>query len=388
MERTRAACAPLMGLVVPGMHRLLAVEPLADRVAFAFEAIEGLGLVHTLGVEGRPLLPTAAAAEVVAQVAEVLVAAGPELRNRGPEPTDLLVTAEGRVIVSGFAGPYPMPPSMRAPKGDDGEAAAVYRLGVLLAHLLAGIAPSPAGERHGQDVVVRRTLIRVMARPGPALPERYGEWIRGMLAWEPSERPHLTTVADGLRKAAELAEGPALASWCSATVPALRAAALKTPSNTPVPLSRAPTALSSSDDPTDLRSRFQDFGARPLDSTPVGAAPREDPDDPTQEASASEAVPVVAVVTRPGVAEMPVRVGPPPEAMQDDVSLPSGFLDHATDEQTAAERTRWLTPVTFTVYVAVVGVLLSSAVLLGAYLFWPVGPVEDDGPQLHDVLPN
>ncbi len=388
VERTRLACAPLMGLVVPGMHRLLAVEPYGDRVAFAFEQVEGVGLVHTVGVEGRPLLPTAAAAEVVAQVAEVLVALGPEVRNRGPEPTDLLVSADGRVVVSGFAGPYPMSPSMRAPKGDEGEAAAVYRLGVLLAHLLAGVAPSPAGERSGQEVVVRRTLIRIMARPGPALPERYGEWIRGMLAWDPSERPPLSTVADGLRKAAEFAEGPLLASWCAVTVPALRAAALKTPSNTPVPLSRATTSLSPSDDPTDMRFSFRGLGARPLDATPVGAVGREDPDDPTQEAPSSEAIPAMAVPTRPGVAEMPVRVGPPPQAIHDDVSLPSGFLDNPTDEHTLGERTQWLTPLTFTVYMALVGLLLSCALLLGAYLFWPAPHPKDDGPQLHDVLPN
>lgn len=387
--RARAAAASLLGASHPGLHRLLAVEAVGDRVGWAFEAVEAIGLAHTVGTEGRALLPTRAAAEVAAAVADTLMSVGPEHRNRGPEPTDLLVTAEGRVVVSGFAGPYPMAPSMRAPKGDDGEAAAVYRLGVLLGHLLAGVAPPPAGERHAHAAVVRRTLIRIMARPGPALPERYADWIRGMLAWEPGERPPLSTVAEGLRAASAASEGPGLEAWCVANVPALRAAAEAGRSNTPVPLSRAPTALVGvNDDPTDVRydRNPDEVSTRSLDATPVGAVGRRDDDDPTQEATrVPDAQAVAAVPTRPGAAEMPIRVGPPPEAIKDAVSLPSGFLDTQPDEPTNAEATKWVAPATFTVWAAVVGVLLASALLLAAYVFWPSDPV-DDGPQLQDVL--
>ena len=39
-------------------------------------------------------------------------------------------------------------------------------------------------------------------RSGPVISERYGQWIRGMLAWAPAERPPLSAVPSGLRAVA------------------------------------------------------------------------------------------------------------------------------------------------------------------------------------------
>lgn len=217
LARARHAAVSVAECRVPGVHRLIDVVLVDDRLGWVFESVDGVGLSHTVAGEGRALLSTRAAAEIVASVAEKLLAV--DLKNRGPEPTDLFVDAAGTVIVSGFAGPFPTSPAMRAPRGDDGEAAAVYRLGVLLAQLLSGVAPPPASERSAHPALVRRALIRVMARPGPVLPERYGESIRGMLAWEPAERPRCRPCPTACARSARCPPGPRSSSGPRRTCP-------------------------------------------------------------------------------------------------------------------------------------------------------------------------
>ena len=130
LQRARAAATAALQFRASGVLPLLAVERIDDRIAWAYEYVEGLGLHHAVGGEGNALLSARAAAEIVSIVAQSLLELGAEgLKNRGPEPTDVLVDSLGRVYVTGFAGPFPTPPSMRAPRGEDGEAAAVYRLG-------------------------------------------------------------------------------------------------------------------------------------------------------------------------------------------------------------------------------------------------------------------
>lgn len=388
--KAAASAAPLVGARTPGLHVLRAVTRVGDRVAWAYEAVRGIGLVHTVGQEGRALLSTRAAAELVARVAEVLIEAGVELRNRGPEPSDLLITVEGGVFVSGFAGPYPMSPAMRAPRGDEGEAAVVYRLGVLMVHLLCGTPPHPAGERSGQAALVRRALIRVMARPGPALPERYADWIRGMMAWDPDERPPLSNVASGLRAAAAGADGAALAEWAAEHVPRLVAESEQMPTGAVPPPSRAPTAIFGQDDATEQRSVGGLFRPTGEGATPIGAPARHSEDDPTQEATAVPNASVQAQPTRtqPGVGpSIPVRVGPPPEAIRE-VRLPAGFLEATSPEEDSAPPGPWLGAAAAVVWVALVGVLLVFAVVLGLYVFWPAPAPTDDGPSLHEAIPS
>lgn len=400
LARARATAGSAAECTVPGVHRLLDVTLSDDRLAWVFEAVEGVGLSHTIAGEGRALLTTRAAAEAVAAVAEILLAV--DLKNRGPEPTDLFVDATGKLTASGFCGPFPTSPAMRAPRGDDGEAAAVYRLGVLLAHLLSGVAPPPASERSAHPALVRRALIRVMARPGPVLPERYGEWIRGMLAWEPAERPPLSTVPDGLRQVASMSAGASLVQWAAENVPALREAALG-----PNPIGRAVTvSMRPHDDPANIyradtlradtkaplveppvRRRRSD--ADLATATPIGA-PRREEDDPTQEATRAPQIdipPPIPVRIGAGAGSMPVRVGPPPEAIRE-VRLPSGFLDADTDETASEpEPSAWLGPITILVYVTLVLLLLALVIVLGLYVFGPAATPGDDGPSLHQVLP-
>src|SRR5690606_19064063 len=136
--------------------------------------VDGLGLGHTVAAGPGPSLPARGAAEIVARVGGILLDTGATgLWHPGPEPTDVIVDAAGRVRVSGFVGPYPPSPSMRAP-GPEGEAAQVYRLGALLAHLVSGVPPGPASEREGHRAMVRQVMIRAMSRTDATLTDRLG----------------------------------------------------------------------------------------------------------------------------------------------------------------------------------------------------------------------
>jgi hypothetical protein len=423
-----------------GILPLLAIEAHEDRVAWIFEHVKGLGLGHTVGTETGGLLSSRAAAELVARVAEIALAAPVEARrNRGPEPTDVLVTADGAVFVTGFAGPFPPPPAMRPPHGEEGDRAAVYRLGVLLAHLLSGVAPQAATERASHGALVRRALIRAMAKPGPPLTERYSDWLRGMLAWDPTERPPLSAVPEGLRGIAASIAGEPLVAWCAQHVPSLRERALD-----PERHRFEPGVLGDEDDSTDLvmteeaRQGAESRIALPTPfrepDAPQGAPPpnevgepegelataatlsrpgppplsvqsetssrkarREDfaEDDPTQEAGAvsggSDGT-VSITTTRPMLVRptIPVHVGPPPEAIREPPRLPMGFLDELgqkpslAEESSAPPRSR-LAFMVVGLYLSVV-VLLGTAAILAVLLWFSNGkPPEPDGAVLGDL---
>lgn len=433
----------MLGLDKPGLLPLVAIELVDDRVAWVHAYVDGLGLGHVVGAEGNPAIPTRAAAEVIATVAETLLSLDPDLRrNRGPEPTDLLLDPSGRVYATGFSGPFPVSPSMRAPRGEEGEPAVVYRLGVLLAHLVSGVAPQPASERTAHAALVRRVLIRAMARPGPVLTERYSDWLRGLLAWEPTERPPLSAVPAGLRKVAESMGGESLGPWAGVHVAMIRGDAVRR-GNTPVHDERTddPSDLARTDEiltPEALRvaggvqtivdaappprqrrasnptldavrmAAAVDSAVTTLHGRPSGLAVREPTpmrdefvdDDPTQEAAAVphllqsvKAGPVRVPAKRP---QMPVQVGPPPEALRERPRLPSGFLDSTPDSVEAdleplPDRSLARIAV-IAIYLMLVGVLGSVAVVLLVYLLWvPAAPADPatspgDEPGLSDVL--
>lgn len=417
LNRARAAAATTLAVRGEGVLPLLGVERCGSRVAWVYEHVDALGLGHSVGSEGNALLSTRAAAEVVARVAETLVRLGVEgHRNRGPEPTDLLLDPRGRLWVTGFAGPFPSPPSMRAPRGEEGEAAVVYRLGVLLAHLVSGVAPSAASERSAHAALIRRALIRAMARPGPVLTERYGDWLRGMLAWEPTERPPLSTVPDGLRKVADSTGGETLAEWAAANVtrlarvaetagetdratrPAPRPTVTEEPSEGPTteevgaapPPRRVPV--------TPPITPVSSTGPAELDAFVSGNSETMD-DDPTQEAASLVPTLLARALVPPArpvvpAASIPVRVGPPPEAIREPPRLPSGFLDPGTDvgeEEEPSGPPAWARVLLLLMWLAAIGFLLSAAVVLAAYLVFaepntPPPPAVPDEPELSDVL--
>jgi hypothetical protein len=313
----------VLALDHPGVLRLLEVRAHQRRVAWVYEPWDGLALGALPGAETT--LPARAAAEIVAEVATTLLEIGAELRHPGPEVGDVLVDARGGVRLAGFVGPYRRPLGLRAPFGDRGEAAQVYRLGLLLAHLLTGALPGPAVGEEAHAAVLRNVLIRSMARPGDVLPERLADWLRGMLAWSPVERPVLSAIPDGLRDAVGGAR-PSLVEWAARHVDALRQRAAD----------EAQAVRDALPPVVELEDSLDEVSQDSL-ASPLGE--REEPydDEPTQEAPIAP-VPghELAPRTLPPSA-IPVSVGPPAEVLKRRPRLPEGFLEAGTDETMPVE---------------------------------------------------
>ncbi|TVQ91392.1 MAG: hypothetical protein EA397_10055 [Deltaproteobacteria bacterium] len=397
LARAQRASSMAMTLQHAGVLRLLSVERSEGRVAWCYEAFRGLGMVHLVGSDGAAELPARAAAELVAQVAETLLALGSAgLLHPGPEPADLLLAGSGTVKIATFSGPYPASPAMRAPEGrDGGEAAAVYRLGVLLAHLTSG-SPIPASsDAEAHEVAVRRALIRAMARPGPVLSDRYGQWLRGMLAWDPGERPPLSAVPAGLRGVAWATGGESLADWAGRRVQELILRVEERGVATGITPPPAPDfsdpALTEVDGPRPARDPSLP-PRRPVlfdDDTSTSAE-----DDATQELPPAGGSPVPSSGPRSrSSAGMPVDIGPPPAALRK-ASLPPGFLTEssaASDKEHTepAPESSMMSPA---MLVGVIIGLLIAVVLLSAYILFgermrsPPEPTVPDGPGLMEAV--
>lgn len=408
LDRARRSASMAMSLRHSGVLRLVQVVGYEGRVAWCYESFEGLGLAHVVGSDSAGAPTARAAAELVAQVAEVLLGLGsPGLHHPGPEPVDLVLGADGRVRLAGFAGPYPAGPAMRAPTPNAAEPAAVYRLGVLLATLIAGVPPAPATDATAHAVLVRRALIRAMARPGPVLSERFGQWIRGMLAWAPAERPPLSAVPAGLRAVGWATGGESLADWAARRVPEMVETIQQRHQSMPGLLDDIDEDLSDpgvlreiAEDgpPPPRRATLPDLGPISQTPTPTATAPRRvapERDDDTQEATIDPtAGPGQAWRNNPGPEPLsiPVDIGPPADAVVLRApSLPPGFLtgedlDDDTSGPVAGEPTRAPPPSTpVGIWLGAVGGLLILALVFVAYLLLggarDVGPIID-GPRL------
>lgn len=403
LPKAQRAAGQALALRHPAVVSLLAVRPFGERIAWVYEAVDGLGLGHTLGQGEDALLSTRAVAEVIARVAEIFVEIGPDaFTHPGPEPTDLLLDARGVLRIAGFASPFPRSPAMRAPLGDEGEPALVYRLGVLLAQLVSGSTPGLASDRGGHASMIRRALIRAMSRPGPVLSERYGDWLRGLLAWDPSERPALSTVPDGLRVVAEGTAGEGLVTWTAANVDRLRerveeAAAERRGGGEGTVLGRGAHQRARKGDEADPEILARRVAVPPsLPPFDVREAfPETDDDtiadDPTQEAG-REPEPEVADSKPPirvtSLLPIPVQVGPPPEAVRSRPSLPPGFLDEHTDPELPVSRldNRWFNP--RALWTAGILLGLVAVVLLAVNLFlWSRSAAResDSGEASHSI---
>ncbi|MFT7518815.1 MAG: hypothetical protein ACI9MC_000947 [Kiritimatiellia bacterium] len=339
LSRARRAAAVALTLRHPGVLRLCQVAGWNGRVAWCYQDFEGICLSRLGEVEGAAM-PARAAAEVVAQVAEVLLALGHAgLEHGGPELPDLLLSRTGKVQIAGFAGPFPSSPAMRAPNSDAPEAATVYRLGVLLAILISGASPVAGVDASAHSVTVRRALIRAMSRPGPVLSERYGQWVRGMLAWAPSERPPLSAVPSGLRAVAWATGGAGIAEWSELHVPDVLQQVFARADAIAVEEAEelwAGQVMVVDGPPPRRRALSEELTASrvgyPTEEHAVGV-PRPKPleDDPTQEATIR---PVDMLSEPPSIPPMsvsgsliPVNIGPPAEVVARRPSLPPGFLD-------------------------------------------------------------
>lgn len=399
IDRAQRAASVALTLRHPGVLRLIHLLEYGDRAAWCYEPIHGIGLIHLVGSDGVAELPARAAAELVAQVAETLLGLGSTgLLHPGPEPADLVLGANGKVQIAGFSGPYPASPAMRAPDGSNGEAAAVYRLGVLLAHLTSGSAPPSGSDPAAHMVVVRRALIRAMERPGPALSDRYGQWMRGLLAWAAAERPPLSSVPAGLRAVAWATGGEGLGDWAARCVPGLvsaieeRSAASLGPSATPAGSEIRDNVLLSAPP-----ARATSPGLRLSTSDEYSPTLPSDDDRTQEETLRPDELSEGRRPSRPRPdAVMPVDIGPPPQAISRKPTLPAGFLDRPEVSRgadlfdTAPVEVTQLEGGSPAILIGVIIGLLVLVLVLSAYvLFGERGQplsAAPDGPSLNDAV--
>lgn len=199
IEALQAEAQAAMRIRTPGVLPLLGVERVGEGAAWIYPFAEYVSPAFFT----RARFGHRAAAELVRDAARVVT----RHPHPGPRIEDLLLDAAGNPFVANFVGP--LTPTAIVPGEEDAEAAAVYRLGSLLAHLLigpfsAGVTPS------SHDAAVRRAVIRAMSTPGAVFSDKYADWLGGMLAWRPSDRPPLSRVEAGLTDLIETSGGPTL----------------------------------------------------------------------------------------------------------------------------------------------------------------------------------
>jgi len=224
----------------PSVLRLLHVTRLEGQPGWVYEGFQAVSLARALdvaNVQGE-FFPARAAVEAVERATQGIRAALSQGRNiqgapgsvyhPGPAPSEILVDAVGGIRVAGFSVSIPDAPENPAPTGyaptnlGTPEQHAAYGIGALLVHLLGGERPASSGEDEGrQGAVIRRAMIRVLARPGEAVPDAVTELIRNALSFEPDGRPELTDIEDVLSEAATQLRSAGLRTWCPSTVPTL-----------------------------------------------------------------------------------------------------------------------------------------------------------------------
>lgn len=362
-ERSRARSASEIGRERPGALTLIDVVEHEGRAVWVYPGTEGI----TLGcvVDGE-LPPLRVAAELVAAVADRLVSMPEGLAHPGPAPADVVLTADSRVTLTGFVGPTLPDPGRRPPQGESTpEADMVYRLGVLLAELLTGSTPPSHSGQADHDATVRRVLIRIMSRPGPVFPERYRDWVQGMLAYDPDQRPVLSRVATSLRSLVADLPGPDLAVWAADEVPRRH--------HTALPASRSSVRTTDQLDVRDIPQRDMSTRETQRPGTDTLSGNEELPlDDVTAISTGSEPPPRPS---RPEVGAIPVSVGPPVEVARMRPTLPPELFSE--EDPTESRRPVSIPPEDTTpeglpsgktlAIVAAVLCLLSLA--LSAYLF-------------------
>jgi hypothetical protein len=218
VERSQQRSEPFVGRAIEGVLPLLAVLPHEGRAAWVYPHVDGITMAPL--VDGE-LVPVRIAALLIAAVAERLVQLeSHDLAHPGPAPDDVVIEADASVRLLGLVGPtFPDPGRHDPGERPTRSETSVYRLGALLVELLTGSTPPAANSDTAHDAMLRHILIRIMSRPGPLFPERYRDWVMGMLARTPSQRPPLKRVASGLRELVEELPGPELQAWAAEEVP-------------------------------------------------------------------------------------------------------------------------------------------------------------------------
>ena len=224
----------------PSVLKLLHITRVDGVPAWVYEGFQGVSLARALDVARaqNEFIPARTVLDLVERTLQGIQAAiqqgrdlqGPDTSvvHVGPAPSEVLVDSVGAVRLAGFhlLANDEQPPS--APTGyapaRPGTASqrAAYGVGAMLVHLLGGERPASAGvERARQDAVIRRSMIRVLARPGEAISEEVTALIKRALAFDPDERPELDEIQDALSLASAGLKSAGLRAWAPLTVPAL-----------------------------------------------------------------------------------------------------------------------------------------------------------------------
>lgn len=355
------AASEWVGKLSPGLATLQRVVPIRARWATVYPRLHALGLIHLLPKTDSDGIPMRCAAELVAQVAETVHRLGPAgLRHHGPSFQDIGLDAEGQTHLVGFVGLWPPDATLDDPMRGRPDAVMVWRLGLLLAQLVGGRVPA-LDSRENHQAGLRRILIRAMSRQGASLTERYRDYLSGMLAWEPSQRPPLSSISKGLRSVAQKMNEPDLTSWAMEAVPP-KLDRTHTPT---ADHSQTSTLLDAITEPADSiigeatgrlsLPRLQTLPGVDLaalrDEQTVEAGVVPGPRDGSQRAG-----------HEPGI--IPVTVGPPAEALRSRPSLPPGFLSgiqRETPPEPSATRTIvWLVVATLAgISLMLMGLLLA-----------------------------
>jgi len=224
----------------PSVMRLLHVTRVDGSVAWVYEGAQAVSVARALDVANTrgEFFPAKAAIEIVGRALQGIRAAltqgdgiqgpGTCVLHLGAAPSEILIDAVGAVRVAGFSLAKDQLVQQTAPTGyapahpGTPDQRAAYGMGALLVHLLGGERPAEAGvEAPRQDAVIRRAMIRVLARPGEAVPEALTELIRSALSFDPEERPELSAIEDALFSAAQQLRSAGLRTWATTTIPNL-----------------------------------------------------------------------------------------------------------------------------------------------------------------------
>ncbi len=369
-KMAREAAREVLAEADIGVLRLKAVVEHDRRVAWVYEAFDGVALLNVAGDASETVVPASVAAELLAVLVEVLMRLPGARRHPGPEDWDVLVDETGGVKLAGFVGPTPRSPRLFAPFGEDGDAALVYRLGVYLGTMLAGAPPGQAVDEQAHAATVRRMLVRAMSRPHVGLPDGLGAVLRGMLSWDPDDRPRLQSLPKALRECLG-PDDPSLEAWCAAHIGGVRRAVTNDATQQ---RSDGPSTPSGFGDDGDDLTAVED----PTVVVPTDAGTGAEHRDNTQQTSWR----APDLGDRAGNSLFPVHVGPPPEIVTKHPMLPDGFLHGERREATAVELPAPARP---SMGPLVVGMTLALCLVLAMFA---LTALLASGPGLSSALPD
>ncbi len=226
----------LASLQHPSILQLFHATAIGDEAALVYERFEGVAMSRVLPELTRRSrhMPVRAALEVAAQVCAALQHASdqsePErtIIHPGPCPAEILIDERGHVRLAGFVVLMSddeldsAPSGYVPPEGCGAEGAWAYGIGALMVELLSGECPaSGSSDPSRHEAMIRRALIRVLARSGEPSSEAVITLIRQGMARQPEARPSLSEVMERVAQLANQLPSTRLRSWASSCVPAV-----------------------------------------------------------------------------------------------------------------------------------------------------------------------